>query len=232
MAALTRRGPLLPLWRSRRERRAWRAVSVPGLLVPILGDRRHDLREDPDPIDGVVRDCLADDGGQDRNLCRARLAVIRDASAESLREFITMHVAEGSAVVTDGLSSYPGALSGYAHESFNVSASGKPAHGSLSAVHQLFALAKRMIEGTYQGSGTTQHLPEYLDEFVFRFNRRRRGLVFMRLTERAITTKPVTYRELVREPKQKDVPTAGTIGPHSRPGTLHVTATGRSWRKA
>ena len=164
---------------------------------------------------------------------RARLAVIPDASTESLRAFVSANITPGATVVTDGWSAYPGALEGYTHESFNVSASGKPAHESLPAVHRLFALVKRMIEGTYQGSGTAEHLPEYLDEFVFRFNRRhsrRRGLVFTRLLQRAVATGPVTYRELVREPKPKEVRLAGSTGRRNRPGTLQAPTAGRPWR--
>src|SRR5699024_4681851 len=77
---------------------------------------------------------------------------------------------------------------------------------SLLAVHRLFLLVKRMIEGTYQGSGSAGHLQEYLDEFVFRFNRRHaahRGLVFMRLLQRAVAAPPTVYRDLVRESRAK-----------------------------
>ena len=103
---------------------------------------------------------------------RARLAVIADASAGSLKAFIRANIEAGSTVVSDGWSAYPAALEGYAHERLNVSASGSPAHRSLPAVHRLFVSVKRLLDGTYQGSGTVGHLPEYLDEFVFRFNRR------------------------------------------------------------
>jgi hypothetical protein len=40
-----------------------------------------------------------------------------------------------------------------------------------------------------------KHLPAYLDEFVFRFNRR-----FARLVEHAVQTPPTTYRGLVATP--------------------------------
>ena len=102
---------------------------------------------------------------------------------------------------SDAWRSYPPALGGYEHVPVNVSASGKPAHEVLPAVHRLFAQVKRMVEGTYQGSGSVGHLQEYLDEFVFRFNRRHsrhRGLVFMRLLQRAVAAAPVGYRDLVR----------------------------------
>lgn len=72
----------------------------------------------------------------------------------------------GSRVITDGLASYPGALDGYDHTGISVRGSGLQAHESLPGVHRVFSQAKRMIEGTYQGAGSAQHLQEYLDEYV------------------------------------------------------------------
>ena len=51
------------------------------------------------------------------------------------------------------------------------------------------------------GSGKPKHLPAYLDEYVFRFNRRKstkRGLLFYRLLENAMNTSPVTLEELLK----------------------------------
>lgn len=171
---------------------------------------------------------IADDGWG-----RARLAIIPDASAASLREFITANIAPGSTIVSDGWRGYGNAVEGYAHEPVSVWKSGLEAHASLPAVHRLFALVKRMIEGTYQGSGSVGHLQEYLDEFVFRFNRRHsthRGLVFMRLLERAVKRGPVTYRNLVRKPEPKAVHPRGVSGPHALPGSMEREASERPWR--
>ncbi|MDN5825519.1 MAG: IS1595 family transposase [Micrococcaceae bacterium] len=164
---------------------------------------------------------------------RARLAIIEDASAATLQAFAEANIAVGSTVVTDAWSAYPSALVDYRHEPFNVSASGQPAHESLSAIHRLFALVKREIEGTYQGAGSVEHLQEYLDEFIFRFSRRHsrwRGLVFMRLLQRAVTSDPVTYQHLIRTPRSKNVPPPGVTGPRSQPGSLQPTPAGRPWR--
>ena len=51
----------------------------------------------------------------------------------------------------------------------------------MPGVHRVASLAERWLLGTHQGSVDEAHLPVYLNEFVFRFNRRRcrsRGLVF------------------------------------------------------
>ena len=159
--------------------------------------------------------------------------MIADASASSLKAFIQANIEAGSTVVSDGWSAYPAALKGYAHERLNVSASGMPAHHSLPAVHRLFASVKRLLEGTYQGSGTAEHLPEYLDEFVFRFNRRRsssRGLVFLRLLQRAILAPPVSYQDLVRVPKPKAASPPGVSGPRAQPGSLNIGLVDHPWR--
>ncbi len=45
-----------------------------------------------------------------------------------------------------------------------------------------------------------RHLQDYLDEFTFRFNRRKfrsRGKLFYRLAQKAVAAAPTTYREIV-----------------------------------
>ncbi len=42
----------------------------------------------------------------------------------------------------------------------------------LPAIHLVFGLTKRWLLGTHHGAVSKKHLPAYLDEFVFRFNRR------------------------------------------------------------
>jgi hypothetical protein len=82
----------------------------------------------------------------------------------------------------------------------NVSASGDPAHVALPHVHIVASLLKRWILGTHQGSISHHQLDYYLDEFTFRFNRRRarhRGLLFYRLLEGAIAAYPRPYKVLI-----------------------------------
>ncbi len=55
--------------------------------------------------------------------------------------------------------------------------------------------------GTHQGAVLPEHLPNYLEEFCFRFNRRRaRGLLFYRLMQYAAGAPPRTYRGLIANP--------------------------------
>ncbi|MPW20742.1 IS1595 family transposase, partial [Paraburkholderia sp. CNPSo 3157] len=77
-----------------------------------------------------------------------------------------------------------------------------PAHVPLPGVHRVASLLKRWLLGTHQGAVKPAHLDHYLDEFVFRFNRRTshsRGLLFYRLLEQAVQTDPITYRQIARK---------------------------------
>jgi len=71
-------------------------------------------------------------------------------------------------------------------------------------VHRVAALLKRWLLGTHQGAVEPQHLPYYLDEFTFRFNRRTcksRGKLFYRLMQQAVATEPTTYAAMVKTSK-------------------------------
>jgi len=72
-------------------------------------------------------------------------------------------------VITDGHRSY-GNLRGYIHDPRIVR--GMAAHLVLPWIHRTFSLMKRWALGTYHGL-RLKHVDRYLEEFVFRFNRRR-----------------------------------------------------------
>jgi transposase-like protein len=134
-------------------------------------------------------------------LGRLRLAVVPDASAASLEGFLGAAVATPAAVATDGWSGYAGLpAKGYDHEPVNLGASGSGAALRLPGIHLVFGLTKRWLLGTHHGAVSSKHLPAYLDEYVFRFNRRTAKRIshgFARLVEQAVRTKPATYRAIV-----------------------------------
>jgi hypothetical protein len=89
---------------------------------------------------------------------------------------------------------------GYTHVEANISASGDPAHIAMPCVHRVASLLKRWLLGTHQGGVSIRQLDFYLDEFVFRFNRRRsgsRGLLFYRLMEQAVATTPKPAKVII-----------------------------------
>ena len=136
-----------------------------------------------------------------RRLGRLRLALLPDAGAQSLEGFLAANVAQPAAVATDGWSGYADLpAKGYRHEPINLSAAWGDAALRLPAIHLVFGLAKRWLLGTHHGAVGKKHLPAYLDEFVFRFNRRTARSVshrFARVIEHPVQTKPTTYRALV-----------------------------------
>lgn len=129
-------------------------------------------------------------------LGRVRLQVVPDVSRPSLLGFVEAAVEPGSLVTTDGWSAYRKLeTSGYAHHVTNISASSDPAHVVMPGVHRVASLLKRWLLGTLQGSVSRLHLPYYLDEFTFRFNRRTsssRGLLFYRLLHQSMQTPHTT----------------------------------------
>ena len=139
-----------------------------------------------------------------RRLGRLRLAVLPDASAASLEGFLAANVAKPATVATDGWRGYLGLpAEGYDHEPVSSSASRGDAALRLPGIHLVFGLAKRWLLGTHHGAVSEKHLPAYLDEYVFRFNRRTATLVshgFARLIEQAVKTRPTTYREIIATP--------------------------------
>ncbi|MFT6779915.1 MAG: hypothetical protein ACJAV1_003861 [Paraglaciecola sp.] len=69
----------------------------------------------------------------------------------------------------------------------------------MPGVHRVASLLKCWLLGTYQGAVQPKQLDYYLDEYTFRFNRRKsrsRGLLFYRLLEQSIVTKPLTYKKI------------------------------------
>jgi transposase-like protein len=134
---------------------------------------------------------------------RIRLRRIADDSAACVIPFVQEAVEPGAEVRTDGSAAYRslGEL-GYEHRRTVMLGSDVPAHVSMAGVHRVASLIKRWILGTHHGSVQPEHLDAYLNEFVFRFNRRTsasRGMLFYRLLQQAVVTEPVTYEDVVRK---------------------------------
>jgi transposase-like protein len=169
-----------------------------------------------------------------RGYGRARMSIIPNAGAITLRNFLINTVEPGSTVVTDGWSAYPPACRGwFGHEPRPVAGSGKQANELLPAVHRVASLCKRWLLGTHQGRIDEDHMQSYLEEFCFRFNRRNsraRGLLFYRLLQYAAGAPPLTYRQLVANPLPKKIKPTGVKGPRSRPASLAQPAEDRPWR--
>lgn len=136
---------------------------------------------------------------------RIRLRRIADTSESEVMPFVKDVVQAGATVHTDGSAAYRNLTEeGYLHQRSVMHGSDTPAHTSMPGVHRVAALIHRWLLGTHQGAIQPAQLDHYLDEFVFRFNRRKslsRGMLFYRLLEQAVVTAPVTYRDVVTPPK-------------------------------
>lgn len=167
-------------------------------------------------------------------LGRTRMKVIPDTKSATLAGFLATCVTPGSEVNTDGLRAYAKATAGYRHRVHVVSRSGHQAHELLPAIHRVASLTKRWISATHQGGIQPEHLDAYLDEFVFRFNRRQSrapGMIFYRLLQTMVNAPPTGYKDLALGLTPKTGPAITPATSHSHPRTLALTPLERPWRQ-
>jgi len=140
-----------------------------------------------------------------KGIGRIRMRVIQHPSAASLHPFVEDCIEPGSTVHTDGWQGYAGLKKkGYDHEVTPIRGRPKVVPTLMPRVHLVVSLLKRWLAGTHQGAVSHEHLPYYLDEFTFRFNRRKsrsRGKLFFRLVQQAVDTGPTTYAHIAKPSK-------------------------------
>jgi len=135
-----------------------------------------------------------------KGIGRIRLQHILDTNRATLHGFIRQSIELGSTVVTDGLQAYR-ELEGYVHDRQIQDHQPANAQHLLPRVHRVISLLKRWLLGTHQGAIAREHLDDYLDEFTFRFNRRKsasRGKLFYRLAQHAVHVPPAPFETLAR----------------------------------
>jgi transposase-like protein len=128
---------------------------------------------------------------------RVRLKVIPDASGPSLVGFVKAHVEPGATVFTDGWAPYGGLdEAGYRHRP-RIQGDPKRAEKLSPRIHRVFGNLQTWLRGTYHGVDK-KHLQAYLDEFVFRFNRRQTPMAaFQTLLGLGGRHPPTSYEALV-----------------------------------
>jgi transposase-like protein len=131
---------------------------------------------------------------EDRNrIGRIRLHRVLDASAQSLGAAVQECVEPGTVVRTDGWSGYS-QLESLGYEHHVIRQESHIGENLLPLVNRVVSLLKRWLLGTHQGAVRVSHLDYYLDEFTFRFNRRRsrsRGKLFYRIVQQAAAVDPL-----------------------------------------
>jgi transposase-like protein len=127
---------------------------------------------------------------------------IANGTSASLRAFVREAVEKGGVVVSDGLQAYRSLPEyGYRHTRRIVGGRTTEASTLLPRVHRVASLLKRWLLGTHHGAVSREHLDSYLDEFVFRFNRRtsqHRGKLFYRLVQQAVAVSPAPYETIIK----------------------------------
>jgi transposase-like protein/ribosomal protein L37AE/L43A len=145
-----------------------------------------------------------------RGIGRIRMRRVPNASAASLGAFVDEAIEPGSEIHTDGWHGYDRLkTSGYLHRVTYLRGDADLAMEQLPRVHRVISLLKRWLLGTHQGAVSVAHLDYYLDEFTFRFNRRRarhRGLLFCRLAQQAVAVSPAPYARIIRPPQPCTAP--------------------------
>lgn len=136
-----------------------------------------------------------------RRTGRTRLAKIPDASSDSLISFIEENIEPSSIIITDGWPSYNELISrGYQHKVQKATVKDEDQE-VLPNVHRIASLLKRWLLGTHQSYLNKNKIEYYLDEYVFRYNRRTsksRGLLFLRIIEQGVKAVPISYENIIK----------------------------------
>jgi len=166
-----------------------------------LGGRDTDLRGGRQrlgrPLVGVAVELRGSGSG------RLRLQLLADASAASFRSFICSSVAAGAIVHTDGWSGYRGLDGvGFDHRPRIQHARFPDREWLTPRAHRALSNLRTWLQGTHHGV-SPKHLQVYLDEFVFRHNRRRTPLAgFQTLLGLGSAHRPTTYRQITQATAQ------------------------------
>jgi transposase-like protein len=125
-----------------------------------------------------------------------------DVKSGTLAKYIKENVSEDvDVIMTDDWSAYPGAMKKAGvdkvkHKTVNHSAK-VYVDGDITTngIESAFSLLKRGVVGSWH-KVSAKHLPAYLEEMSFRFNRRNSKTIFLETLQHMITADPLTYKDL------------------------------------
>ena len=132
---------------------------------------------------------------------RVRAKVIPSAEGEHLLKFIREDITKGTTIIADGWTGYAQLVrKGYPHmKQRQVIATND--EEMLPNVHRIAVLLKRWLLGIHQNYTSPDRLQNYLDEFTFRYNRRKPnslGLLFHRIIEQAMIREPILTKDVLK----------------------------------
>jgi transposase-like protein len=141
---------------------------------------------------------------------------VRGRQTDSKALIVVAAQEAGHVVHTDGWLGYaPLQSHGYVHKISFLRGNKQSPSELLPRVHWVVSLLKRWLLGTHQGAVSIEHLDYYLDEFTFRFNRRKsrsRGKLFFRLVQQAVAAEPTTYRSIIESARTDWSPNHNLLG--------------------
>jgi ISXO2-like transposase domain len=129
---------------------------------------------------------------------RLRLRVVPDRGTEALTDFVKESIMLGAIVMTGGWGGYQALPNmGYHREALVLNGDPDKAEAHLPMIHLVFSNLKTWIKGTHHGRIEPKHLQAYLNEYVFRFNRRFYPMTaFHSVLGIAARSVPPTYAQL------------------------------------
>lgn len=131
---------------------------------------------------------------------RIRLVILPDFTATTMSRIVKVNVASGATVYTDGLGAFAGLkAAGYRHIALKQplrSALRKGAGSVVPLADRVVGNLQNWLVGTHHGVSRAQ-LQAYLDEFVFRHNRRKQPMAaFQTLLGLSAGRTPTPYRRI------------------------------------
>ena len=134
---------------------------------------------------------------------RVRMAQAENNDAETLKRFADAEIAADASITTDGHAGYSAkSLGCRAHEPVVQTKAERAENDALQRAHYAISLLKRWLLGTHGSAVGMKHLQAYLDEYAFRYNRRRTkgvGRIAARTIELLVAHAPRTMRQIIEE---------------------------------
>lgn len=129
-----------------------------------------------------------------------RLSRVKDFTSTEINRWASKHLSGYSLVATDALGCFAGVgYAGFAHEAILASGdSMADARRVFKWVNTMIGNVKNDLRGTYHAV-SRKHLPRYLAEFCYRFNRRfNLGIMIRHLAQAALHSLPIPQHLLSR----------------------------------
>ena len=144
-----------------------------------------------------IRDTVTNKIKQRAIAGRIRLQKLQNKTAASVNLFAQNCIAPGASIVSDDGTEFSGLIKlGYKHQPVAMRRDKMKMNSTLPMISVVTANLKTWIDGAFHGV-TKKHLQAYLDEFMFRFNRRfYRAVSFRTLLDLGTLIPSVTYRDV------------------------------------